>query len=101
MRGVVKWFSRVKGYGFIIPDLGQGVLPRDVFFHPCEFDAESRAELVTGEIVEFEVGEDRRGRRCAVHVRRIGAAKATQRRDTPGVVSPARMAEAPGAPRTG
>jgi cold shock protein len=49
--GVVKWFSRLKGYGFIDPDDG-GV---EVFVHYSAIDGDGYRNLYEGDRVEFEL----------------------------------------------
>ena len=49
--GVVKWFNRSKGYGFIKPDDGSN----DVFVHFSAIQAEGVKDLKEGEKVEFEI----------------------------------------------
>jgi cold shock protein len=55
--GVVKWFNRSKGYGFIKPDDGSN----DVFVHFSAIMAEGVKELKEGEKVEFEVVTNQKG----------------------------------------
>lgn len=62
MQGRVKLWTD-KGYGFISPEGGGG----DIFFHASETRRED--DLLTNDAVVFELGEDRRGRPCAVSVR--------------------------------
>jgi len=74
MRGTVKWFNEAKGFGFIRPDGASGERDEDLFVHHREVERrpdEARLSLAEGELVEYEEGEDRRGRRCAVRVRRV------------------------------
>lgn len=47
--GVVKWFSRLKGYGFICPDNGG----QEVFVHYSAIDGEGYRNLYEGDRVEF------------------------------------------------
>jgi CspA family cold shock protein len=57
-QGVVKWFNRVKGYGFIGREDGP-----DVFVHHSEIksDGSGRTTLREGQNVRFEVQEARKG----------------------------------------
>ena len=54
-RGIVKWFSRAKGYGFITPIAGA-----DVFVHKSAV-AEGQPYPRAGQLVEFTVGHGPRG----------------------------------------
>lgn len=65
-RGVVRWFSSAKGYGFV--QLEGGVEGEDLFVHQTSIVAEGFRSLRPGEAVEFniEIGED--GKRKAVKV---------------------------------
>jgi len=56
--GTVKWFSRVKGYGFIQPD---GENQEDVFVHYSAIVGEGFRNLKGGERVEFSVEDNPRG----------------------------------------
>ena len=46
-RGTVKWFSPVRGYGFIAPDAG-----RDCFVHYSAIVGQGRRNLVAAQRVE-------------------------------------------------
>jgi len=73
MRGTVKWFDQLKGYGFICPDGASGERDENFFFHYSDVERrpdEGRLSLAGGELVEFDVGEHR-GRPSAVRVRRV------------------------------
>ena len=56
IEGTVKWFSRDKGYGFIIPDNGG----KDVFVHATALESAGLRGLNEGQKVEFDVIQDRR-----------------------------------------
>ncbi len=47
--GIVKWFSRLKGYGFITPDEGE----REVFVHYSAIEGEGYRNLYEGDRVEY------------------------------------------------
>ena len=56
--GVVKWFSSVKGYGFVTPDdEGQD----DVFVHYSGIVGEGYRSLSEGEAVEFTIEQTPKG----------------------------------------
>jgi CspA family cold shock protein len=61
--GSVKWFSRVKGYGFIAPDDQE----KEIFVHFSGIDAEGYRNLEQGQRVTFEVEDTPKGPQ-AVHV---------------------------------
>ena len=65
--GVVKWFSRVKGYGFIAPDGGE----KDVFVHYSAIVGEGYRNLEEGQRVEFSIEESGKGPQ-AVQVTSLG-----------------------------
>jgi len=64
--GRVKWFSEEKGYGLI--ESGE----EGVFVHYTEIVGEGFRTLEEGSEVEFELVEDRRGRKRAARVEVIG-----------------------------
>ena len=53
LTGVVKWFDRPKGYGFISPSIGG----KDIFVHQTQVHAPGFRSLAPGEDVEYVVGE--------------------------------------------
>ncbi|MBI3944576.1 MAG: cold shock domain-containing protein [Armatimonadetes bacterium] len=60
MEGIVKSFSRNRGFGFITASDGT-----DVFVHHTELSDEERGYLVPGQRVRFEVVQGERGPRAA------------------------------------
>ena len=48
--GMVKWFSRLKGYGFIKPDASE----QEVFVHYSAIDGEGYRNLYEGDRVEYD-----------------------------------------------
>ena len=57
MTGTVKKFMDKRGFGFIMPDEGDG----DVFFHQSEIVSEGFRTLEEGQRVEFNVEEGPKG----------------------------------------
>ena len=55
--GIVKWFNNSKGYGFILPDTGDG----DVFAHYSAIDMDGYKTLKAGQNVRFEAEPGPRG----------------------------------------
>lgn len=56
-KGIVKWFSRLKGYGFIHPDNGG----KDVFVHYSAIEGQGYRNLYEGDKVEFELIDNGKG----------------------------------------
>jgi CspA family cold shock protein len=56
--GVVKWFSRSKGYGFISPD---GEATKDVFVHYSNIVGEGFRNLDEGTRVSFQIDDTPKG----------------------------------------
>ncbi len=72
--GVVKWFNRIKGFGFILPDDGS----QEVFVHYSAIDGEGYRNLYEGDRVEFDLVDMGKGPQArAVVIRR-----------TPGMPAP-------------
>lgn len=61
INGTVKWFSRVKGYGFISPDGGE----KDVFVHFSAIAGEGYRNLEEGQRVEFSIEDSPKGPQAA------------------------------------
>jgi len=55
--GTVKWFSRMKGWGFIEPDGGDG----DVFVHYENITGDGFRNLEKGERVQFVIEDTPKG----------------------------------------
>ncbi|HLF18881.1 MAG TPA: cold shock domain-containing protein [Candidatus Omnitrophota bacterium] len=56
VKGVVKWFSNQKGYGFITPESG-----KDVFVHHTAIQGDGYKTLEEGQNVEFEITKGPKG----------------------------------------
>lgn len=61
--GTVKWFSAVKGYGFIQPD--QEGFSKDIFVHFSAIQDEGFRTLDEGTPVEFSVEDSDKGPQAA------------------------------------
>lgn len=55
--GIVKWFSRLKGYGFINPDEGE----QEVFVHYSAIQGEGYRNLYEGDRVEYDLVDKGKG----------------------------------------
>ena len=55
--GIVKWFSRLKGYGFIEPENGG----QEVFVHYSAIEGEGYRNLYDGDMVDYEQVDYGRG----------------------------------------
>ncbi len=55
--GTVKWFSRMKGWGFIEPDEGES----DIFVHYENIQGDGFRNLEKGERVSFRIEDTPRG----------------------------------------
>jgi len=74
VQGKVKWFSNVKGYGFIEQEGGQ-----DVFVHYSSIQGEGYKTLEEGDVVAFEVVQGEKGPQAS-NVVKEKAAKAEQQK---------------------
>lgn len=66
-RGVVRWFSESRGYGFIAPQRGGD----DVFAHYSAIEMDGFRTLREGQVVEFQLQEGPKGREAAC-IRAVG-----------------------------
>jgi CspA family cold shock protein len=64
MKGTIKWYDRVKGYGFI-----QTEDNKDIFIHRSGLE-DSHIQLEAGQAVEFEVEQREKGP-VAIKVKRV------------------------------
>ena len=55
LRGTVKWFNTVKGYGFKSPEIGE----KDVFVHITQVQKCGLKRLFPGQNISFEKYDDR------------------------------------------
>lgn len=67
--GAVKWFSAVKGYGFIQPE--QGDFDKDIFVHFSAIQDDGFRTLDAGQPVEFGIEDHPKGPQ-AVNVVKLG-----------------------------
>ncbi|MBI4372354.1 MAG: cold shock domain-containing protein [Candidatus Omnitrophica bacterium] len=72
VQGKVKWFSNVKGYGFIEQEGGQ-----DVFVHYSSVQGEGYKTLEEGDVVSFEIIQGEKGPQAS-NVVKEKSAKAEQ-----------------------
>jgi CspA family cold shock protein len=88
--GVVKWFSREKGYGFVRRENGE-----EVFVHHSDIDGDGFRALRQGEAVEFEIVTNDRGPRAA-RVERLEKATGPELRDSSASRDGRRGRQSPG-----
>jgi CspA family cold shock protein len=67
MKGIVKWFSNIKGYGFLIPEDGG----KDLFIHHSAILMDGYRTLAQGDRVEYETESGPGGRLQACKVKKI------------------------------
>lgn len=65
-KGLVKWFSNRKGYGFITPEGGG----KDVFVHHSGITGEGYKTLDEGQEVDFEVIQGPKGEQATSVVKK-------------------------------
>ncbi len=70
-RGVVKSFDAQKGYGFITGERQVGIIARDIFVHISDLQRSGLTTLNPGQVVEYDLYEDHRGR---PHLQKLKAA---------------------------
>jgi len=56
--GTVKWFSNVKGYGFVNTDDNED---EDIFVHFSAIEMDGYKKLTSGQKIEFDVNEGPKG----------------------------------------
>jgi CspA family cold shock protein len=56
--GTVKWFNKVRGFGFIQPDDGS----KDVFVHISAVERAGLGDLKEGQKINFEVSRGKDGK---------------------------------------
>lgn len=64
-KGKVKWFSNVKGFGFLEKEGGD----KDIFVHYSSIQGEGYKKLLEGEEVTFDIVEGAKGPQAANVVR--------------------------------
>ena len=68
-RGIVKFFSTQKGYGFIMPEGKVGTAAPDVYVHISDVERSGLATLSADQLVEYDPFEDRSGRHRAQNLK--------------------------------
>lgn len=56
--GTVKWFSNVKGYGFVNTDEN---VEEDIFVHYSAIEMDGYKKLTSGQKIEFDIDEGPKG----------------------------------------
>lgn len=56
--GTVKWFSNVKGYGFVNTDEDEN---EDIFVHYSAIEMDGYKKLTSGQKIEFDIDEGPKG----------------------------------------
>ena len=65
--GIVKWFNKTKGYGFISPENGGN----DIFIHISELLKSGIDDLNDGQKVSFDIEQGNNNKSHAVNVKTI------------------------------
>lgn len=68
IKGTVKWFNAVKGFGFISPDDGS----KDAFVHISAVERAGLSGLNEGQQVEYELQHGQNGRSSAENLKVVG-----------------------------
>lgn len=89
-KGKVKWFSNVKGYGFLEKEGGD----KDIFVHYSSIQGEGYKTLDSGEEVTFEIIQGDRGPQASQVVR----AKKAAAQQSSQMAAPKQETGAPAAP---
>ncbi len=87
--GTVKWFNNTKGYGFILPDNGEG----DIFAHYSAIDMDGYKTLKAGQTVRFEAEQGPKGLH-AKSIRAIESPDESSPADTADIIQLAPLAAA-------
>lgn len=75
-KGTVKWFNNAKGYGFILPESGEG----DIFAHYSAIQMEGYKTLKAGQAVTFDITEGNKGLHAA-NIQAVNSGGAPQEED--------------------
>jgi CspA family cold shock protein len=65
--GTVKWFNKVKGFGFIRPDDGS----KDVFVHISAVERAGLGTLAEGQKVQFDLARGKDGKTSADNLKSV------------------------------
>lgn len=65
--GTVKWFNKVKGFGFIRPDDGS----KDVFVHISAVERSGLGTLAEGQKVQFDLARGKDGKTSADNLKSV------------------------------
>lgn len=78
MRGTVKWFNVVRGYGFVAPDDGSA----DVFLHMTVLRSAGYEQLPPGATIECTIARGEKGMQC-ISIESVDESTATERQPDP------------------